>query len=900
MPVKSLAPSQWHALPPEAVLAELRSAPTGLSAAEAASRLKESGPNVLPRRPPPGVLEIALRQFKSPLIYILLAAAVVSVATGHPEDAVFIAVVLLLNATIGGHQEYRADRSSRALQRLIQTRARPLRDGGVWDIDAEGLVPGDVILLESGSRVPADVRLLSTHAFEVDESFLTGESVAVAKDAEWLGEGDVPLGDRLNMAYAGSVVSRGRATGLVVATGPRTVVGGLAVDVMSSAGGEAPLVARMAKFASVVAFTVLAATSGLAVFGVVAHGYSLKDMFLFAVALAVAAIPEGLPVALTVALSVATTRMARRGVIVRRLAAVEGLGSCTMIASDKTGTLTCNELTCREVWTPGGRVYAVTGEGFAPEGEVRLGDGPAGPADPPLAAIVECAALCNEADLRQEGGRWVWHGDPTDVALLSLAVKAGATRDALVGLKPQTAAIPFEPERQYAATFHESGGAVQVCVKGAPERVLAMCRGDVADSEVAAEMASRGLRVLGFATGLVGQADVGRDPTGLEFLGFIGMIDPLRPGAREAVAKCQAAGITVCMVTGDHPVTALAIARELGFAHDASQVVTGAELAAMTPQELAGIVGRARVFARTSPRDKLELVDAARSAGHFVAVTGDGVNDAPALRAANIGVAMGASGTDVAREAAELVITDDNFSTIVSGVEEGRVAYDNVRKVIYLLVSTGAAQILLLSLVMFVGRPESDSGRLILPLIPVQILWLNLVTNGIQDVALAFEPKEGDVLARPPRPPREPIFDRIMLERIVIAAALMAVVCYAVFWYVVERLGWSEDRARNATLLLLVLFMFVHIGNCRSETTSVFRLSPFKSPVLLTGALAALGVHLVAMHLPLTQRLLRLEPVGLSTFLAFSGLALSVLVVMEAHKLWRRGRPPRRTATGAG
>lgn len=882
--------SRWHTLEPAVVLRELQTDERGLSKAEAERRIEQFGQNVLPQKPPPTVFEIALRQFKSPLIYILLVAAVVSILTDHPEDAAFIAIVLLLNATIGGVQEYRAEQSSRALQRMLHTYAHVIRDGEVVDVDAEDLVPGDIVHLESGGRVPADIRLLATQALEVDESFLTGESIAVAKDANWIAEGDVPLGDRLNLAFAGSIVVRGRATGVVVETGQRTVVGELAVDVMASEGGEAPLLERMAKFTRAVAITVLFATLVVSLFGVLVRGYAWDDMVLFGIALAVSAIPEGLPVALTVALSVATTRMARRGVIVRRLAAVEGLGSCTMIASDKTGTLTCNQLTSREVRTGNGQVYEVSGEGFAPVGEVTFdGEALREPSED-LRTVVECGVLCNEADMRRDGDGWVWHGDPTDVALLSLGLKLGIAREELVAHRPQIGAIPFEPERQFAATFHEDGDQLRIFVKGAPERVVAMCA-DVGDqADIAADMAKRGLRVLGFADGIVEQIDPEHDPKGLRFLGFIGMIDPLRPGAKEAVADCQAAGITVCMITGDHPVTALAIARELGFADKPSQVVTGAELAGKSQAELVELVREARVFARTSPRDKLKLVDAARKAGHFVAVTGDGVNDAPALRAANIGVAMGESGTDVAREAAELVITDDNFSTIVSGVEEGRVAYDNVRKVIYLLVSTGAAEIMLLALAMFTGWPDSAAGEVILPLIPVQILWMNLVTNGIQDVALAFEPKEGDVLDRPPRPPNEPIFNRIMLERIVIAAIVMSGICFAAFCYFIEVLEWSDDRARNATLLLMVLFQFIHIGNCRSETVSVFKLSPFKSPILLTGALLALGVHLAAMHVPLTQRLLRLEPVDLRTTVTLLAIALSVFVAMELHKVWRRRR----------
>ncbi len=883
----------WHCGGPEAALARLGATVAGLTDAQAAERLARHGRNVLPQRPPPAWWQIALRQFQSPLIYILVLAAVVSVATGHAGDAGFIAVVLLLNATIGGVQEWRAERSSRALQKLLSVRAWVLRDGELRELDAEELVPGDVVGLESGNRAPADLRLLQAHGLEVDESLLTGESFAVSKDAHWQGERDAPVVDRLNLVHAGSTVVRGRAQGVVVETGKHTVVGQLALDVMGGGAGRPPLLERMERFTRAVAISVLVAASIVGVLGVLLRGYGAADMFLFAVALAVSAIPEGLPVALTVALSIASARMARRGVIVRRLAAVEGLGSCTLIASDKTGTLTCNELTVRVASLPEGSELAVSGEGYAPEGEIGVEPG----ARAALERLARAVVLCNEAQLHRRNGQWSWHGDPTDVALLVFGHKAGQVRDAQLALAPLVNAIAFEPERQFAATFHSvPGGDVRAFVKGAPERVLAMCSIDDAAREryasQAAALATRGFRVLAVADG---PAPAGLDaealapePSALEFLGLVGMIDPLRPGAREAVERCRDAGISVSMITGDHPVTALAIARDAGFADRSDQVVTGRELAQLSPAEMVDVVGRVRVFARATPRQKLELVEAARTAGHFVAVTGDGVNDAPALRRANIGVAMGRSGTDVAREAAELVISDDNFATIVAGVEEGRVAYDNVRKVVYMLASTGAAEVLTLGLAVATGWPDTDAGAAVLPLLPVQILWLNLVTNGIQDVALAFEPSEGDVLRRAPRPPSQALFDRLMIERTLLAAVVMSVVGFGAFCWMVEVVGWTPEGSRNGLLLLMVLFQNLHVGNCRSETRSVFELSPLRSPILLLGTLLALGLHIAAMQIPFMQRVLSIEPVDFTTFATLALAASSILVVMEAHKAWRR------------
>jgi len=684
----------------------------------------------------------------------------------------------------------------------------------------------------------------------------------------------------------------------VVATGTKSMVGQLAVDVMSTVGGKPPLLERMERFAHTIAYAVLAAVAVVSVLGIIVHGHTIQEMFMFGVALAVSAIPEGLPAALTVALAIATSRMAKRGVIVRRLAAVEGLGSCTMIASDKTGTLTCNELTVRDVRIPDGRDMEVRGQGFVPEGEIIADGSPVQAIDhPDLFKLLRVAVLCNEADLHRRDGEWVWHGDPTDVALLSLSHKAGIERPTLLDEYPQINEIPFEPEHQFSATFHRVEGNVCAFVKGAPERVLNMCDWGGDESRrhelqvVAESMASEGYRVLALADG-PGPNDLSAEttpphPSDLELRGFVGMIDPLRPGVREAVEKCHEAGITVCMVTGDHPATALAISRDLGLATEPEQVVSGADLVDKSKEEFRAAIRRGRVFARVAPRQKLELVQAARAEGHFVAVTGDGVNDAPALRAANIGVAMGKSGTDVAREAAELVISDDNFATIVSGVEEGRIAYDNVRKVIYLLVSTGAAEVLLIGLAFAVG------SLLPLPLWPVQLLWLNLVTNGIQGIALTFEPGEAGILRRKPRRPTEPIFNQLMIERTLVAASVMALVGVAAFWWMI-RAGWSNDSARNALLLLLVLFENVHIGNCRSETQSAFSLSPLRSPILLAGAICAFLLHVIAMHVPFLQSMLRTEPVSLSTWGTMIALAMTVLVAMEIHKWTWRVREHRR------
>lgn len=890
-----LAPATgfWHASPASAAVVALRSnTEHGLTRAEAAARLARHGPNILPRRPPTAWWRIFGRQLASPVIFILLLAAGLSLAIGDATDAVFIGVVLLVNTLIGGLQEMRAERSTRALQKLLRFAAVLVRDGESIEVEAERIVPGDILWFESGTRVPADARLISAQGLRVDESLLTGESLPVEKDASWLGAEATPLADQHNMLFAGSTIQQGRARAVVVSTGAASAVGRLARDVLSGPGGSAPITVRLERFSRAIGVWVLAAAGAVAVLGVVAHGRGWAEMAMFGVALAVSAIPEGLPVAITVALAVASRRMALRGVIVRRLGAVEGLGSCSLIATDKTGTLTCNELTVREIRLPTGEGFAVSGEGFTPRGGVApINPGSADckvGADPRIRDLALVAVLCNEGDLHEREGSWVWRGDPTDVALLAMSHKLGVLREASLEQMPESHRVPFEPERRFAASYHQDAGALRMFVKGAPERVLDMCATEPeirhAVVELAAAMAARGLRVLALADGTVDGVPPGPgdEPRGLKLRGFVGMMDPLRPGAADAILRCGKAGIDVSMITGDHPVTALAIAKDLGLARDRSEVMIGADLPT-SEAELAAAVDRIRVFARVAPDQKLAIVRAAIKAGRFVAVTGDGVNDAPALRAANIGVAMGRGGTDVARDAADMVISDDNFATIVAGVEEGRIAFSNIRKVVFLLVSSGAAEVLLATLAVAAGLP--------LPLLPAQLLWLNLVTNGIQDVALAFEPGEGDELHRPPRPANERILNRAMLQRVAVSAIVMGGVGFSAFAWMLRN-GWSEEGARNSLLLLMVLFENIQLGNSRSEIRSAFALSPLRSPVLLIGTLAAFGVHVLAMHTPGLAEILHVGPVGLSTWAALVGLALTVLVADETYKQVAR-RPKR-------
>ena len=883
----------WHARPKGEVLEQLAVSDDGLTGSEARARLARHGPNLLPTKPPPGALEIALRQLKSPLIYVLLAAAGAATALGDFSDAAFIGVVLLLNSAIGGWQEWRAEQQSQSLQQLLRIRATVLRDGESLEIDGAEVVPGDVVALETGQRVPADLRLLDAHALEIEEALLTGESLPVLKDAAWIGPAEAGPADCRNMAFAGTTVARGRGHGVVVATGGGTTVGRLAISISAADAGKPPLVERMERFSRVIAIAVLAAAVLIGTVAVLMQGAGIAAMFMFGVALAVSAIPEGLPVAITIALAIAARRMAGRNAIVRRLPAVEGLGSCTLIASDKTGTLTCNELTVQEVFLPDGTRWRVTGVGYEPAGAFEcVAGGAEADSQPALQGLLEIAVACNEGDLHRRDGRWSWRGDPTDVALLAMAGKGGVEREHFLVRHPAVNAIPFEPEHRFAASFHEDGDTTWIAAKGAPERVLDMC--SIPDEArpglraAAADMAGRGQRVLAFACGRLpgsmAPEEVPDQPSGLGFAGFAGLIDPLRPEVVAAVRRCNDAGIRVIMVTGDHPVTALAIARELGIASQPAEVVHGPDLHLGDADFLRHSIAVGRVFARVTPDQKLSIVKAAQAAGHFVAVTGDGVNDAPALRHANIGVAMGRGGTDVARDASDVVLGDDNFATIVAGVEEGRVAYQNIRNVVYLLVAAGTAEVLTVGIAVLLGLP--------LPFLPAQLLWLNLVTNGIQDVALAFERGRGDELQSPPRRPEEPVFNRLMIERVVLGGIWMAMLCFTCY-AVLLAADVAVPDARNTVMLLMVLLQNVDAFNARSETRSAFRIPFSHNPLLVFGVAGALLSHVAVMHIPLMQRVLAIGPVSGITWIMLAAAALSLLAVMELQKAswrWRTGR----------
>lgn len=896
-----LGQEEWHSFEESEIFRELDSTKDGLTSEEAEKRLKFYGENVLPSQKATTLLQIILHQVLNPLIFILIAAAVASIAIGEAKDAIFILLVIVINSALGAYQEYNAEKSAASLQSVLKIKARVKRNNKEEEVDSEVLVPGDIVLLESGIKVPADIRLLEASNLTTDESFLTGESIAAKKTVGLL-KPKTGVSERANMAFAGSTVLSGRGLGIVVSTGVDTQVGKIAQDVTESKSAKPPLILRMERFIKQISIFIIALSVILAVI-LRMQGLDFAAIFFFVVALAVSAIPEGLPVALTVALSIATKRMAQRNVIVRKLTSVESLGSCTVIASDKTGTLTVNEQTVKKIFLADGKSFSVSGEGYNGNGKVvddKSEKEVDYKSDDLLKIITEVAVLANEASLNSEGDKWKYHGDSMDIALLGMSYKLKVNPLEVRSELKLVDKIPYESERKFSAAFYEKDGVVNVGAKGAVETILEFCNsaGDGKNkSEIdkeailkqAEELSGKGYRVLAFAGGqhpdFKKQIEYENDElSDLTFYGLICFIDPLRAEAKDAVKECREAGIRVIMITGDHPATAQNIAEELGIADENAKVVTGQMLSEAGPSDSPAyekLVSSTSVFARVSPTQKLEIVDVLIRDGEFVAVTGDGVNDAPALKRANIGVAMG-SGTDVAKEVGSMIVVDDNFSSIVAGVEEGRFAYDNVRKVIYLLISTGAAEVILFIAAIFSGLP--------LPLLAVQILWLNLVTNGIQDVALAFEGGEPDAMKRKPRKTSESIFNPLMIKQTVVSGLTMGSIVFGMWFWLINYTNMSEFHARNVILLLMVFMQNFHAFNCRSERVSAFKVPLRRNWILVFGVLAAQGIHILSMHTPFMQNILRLEPVTFDEWIQILVFAVPMILVMEVFKLINKNR----------
>jgi P-type Ca2+ transporter type 2C len=882
----------WHTLDVERVAALLETGTEGLSGDEAARRLQQHGRNVVEAQHEDPWWQLLLHQFRDPLIYILLVAAAATLALRDYTDTGVILAVVLLNAAVGFTQEFRARAAIHALAGMSAPKAEVIRDGAVHTIDSAEVIPGDVVLLTSGAYVPADLRLFVTRDLEIDESALTGESVAVLKAHEPLADEHAVVGDRTNMAFSGTMVTRGRGRGLVVHTGLSTELGQIAEAVRRVGKVTTPLQEKVEGFGRKVGLIVMALAVLVAVIGYL-RGVGIGEILLTAVAVAVSSIPEGLPVVLTVTLAIGVRRMARRRAIIRSLPAVETLGSTTVIGTDKTGTLTRNEMTVRTVWAAG-REYEVTGVGYVAEGGLLLAnDAVDAKQDRSLHWAILAGTLANEADPHGVSAAAPHPtGDPTEIALHVLAAKAGIDPVAVREEHGEIDILPFEPDRRLMATINERNGGSVLLVKGAPEAILPGCdRIATADGETeldesvvaqaAAALAHRGLRVLGMAYSMTtsSRIDEAALSRGLIFAGLVGIEDPLREESLAAVQSAHEAGIRVVMITGDHVETAQAIGEQLGLNHAAA--VSGRDLARFSQGELDEALRKTDVFARVAPEHKLRIVECLKSSGEVVAVTGDGVNDAPALRAAHIGVAMGASGTDVAREAAAMVLSDDNFATITAAIEEGRVVFSNIRKVTFFLLSTAVGEVLAILVALIAGWP--------LPFVAAQILWINLVTNGLQDVALAFEPGEPGVLKQKPRPRGEGLLTWRIVERLGGVGLVLAAGALAMFWWTLRATG-DLDMARTVAVTQMVVFQFFHVFNSRSLDRSIFSLSPFSNPPLFVSLMLATVAHAAVLYWGPLQRVFRTVPLDAEQWLIIVLVGTAVIAGGELDKARNRAR----------
>ena len=939
-----------HALSIDSTLEDLEThLHLGLSSQEAHARLEKYGPNELTERPRPGFLRLLFAQLNNFLIIILIVAAVVSLLLGEVVDAVAIMTIVVLNSVLGVVQESKAEQALAALKRMAAPNAQIIRDGVQSTIPARELVPGDIVLLEAGNFVPADMRLIESVNLKIEEASLTGESVPVNKDARVVLQADIPLGDRKNTAFMSTLVTYGRGKGLTTSTGMHTQIGMIAEMIQSYDEEPTPLQQKLDQLGKSLGIISLAICGLIFLYGLVrdtslgmilAEGpraylatfsTEIVDLFMTAVSLAIAAVPEGLPAVVTICLALGMQRMVARHALIRKLPAVETLGCATVICSDKTGTLTQNQMTVVRGWA-GGQTFQVGGEGYNPEGQFYTAGAPFNPASHPATSLLlHGALLCNDAYLEQSGeedSRRTWRmvGDPTEGALAVVAAKSGLWRDEGAKMLPRVAEIPFDSERKRMATIHQvvAGPGTQVggmgalhfagdyvvFVKGAPDITLEYCDDYIEGGQVLPltsekrreiiaandSLASSALRVLGVACRSLAAMPEEPTPENVEcnliFLGLLGMIDPARPEVKEAVGVARRAGVKSVMVTGDYQDTATAIARELGMLTEGGRVLTGAEIEMMSEDDLVGIVDHVDAFARVSPQHKTKIVDAFKRRGHVVAMTGDGVNDAPALKRANIGIAMGITGTDVTKETADMVLTNDNFASIVSAIEEGRVIYSNIRKFVFYLISCNIGEILIIFIAMLVGLP--------IPLRPIQLLWLNLVTDGAPALALGMEKGDPDIMKRPPRPTQEPVINREMLLGVAVQAVVMTTAVLLAYLYGLRRFPDSLAGAQTVAFATLICSELLRAYPARSERYPLHRIGIFSNRWMQYAVGASLTLLLVVIYVPFLAQVFGTVPLAARDWvimLPFILLASIAAELTKAFLRWRDSRPAHAVAT---
>lgn len=882
--------NKYYQIENEEVIKILDSRVTGLTVNEVKKRLEEYGFNEFPKPKKETIIEKLLKEFKDPIILLLLLAAVLSFFCNEVVDGIAILVIVLIDAVVGAFQERKAEKSAEALEELIQVKTKVLRNNKVQVIDARELVIGDIVLLESGDKVSADLRILECRNLTIDESILTGESLAVVKQEQVI-ESDVTLSGRTNMLYAGTSVTTGRATAIVTEIGKNTEIGNIADAVNRTEETKSPLTIRMDKFSKQISIVIIVVAVIIAVM-LVLKGESLSAIFLSVIALAVSSMPEGLPLALTMALTVGSTRMAKKNVIVKKLESVESLGSCTVIASDKTGTLTVNQQTAKKIVLPNDLSYDIEGSGYNSEGNIIGND------QTPLEyayEICKLGMLNNEAKMEKEGNNWKYTGDSIDIAFQVLGQKSKVDISNIHILDN----IPYESELKYSAAFFEEEGNIYKTVKGAPDIILNFCNNmqingkkEKINREFILKqnetLAALGYRVIALASCVDNSFEEKKqydekDVSKMTFLGLVAFIDPIRKESYEAVMKCKKAGIKVYMITGDHPLTAFAIGKELQIVESYDEVAKSEELDKYFEkgmEEFDNYVSKKKIFTRVTPEQKLHIVESLKRRGEFVAVTGDGVNDAPALKAANVGIAMG-SGTDVAKETATMILADDNFMSIVEGIKEGRVAYGNIRKVIYFLLSCGVAEILFFILSIIFNLP--------MPLVAIQLLWLNVVTDGIQDMALSLEKEDDDIMHFPPRKTSESVFNKHMISEVGLAGITAGLLVFLSFSYLYNQ-GVSLAICRGCAMTLMVFIQNIHVLNCKNEYKSVLKIPLKENKFMLVGIVSAILLQIIVMEVKPLASLFQIDSVPSLQILVLFLLSLSILIVMEVFKWYKNRR----------
>ena len=828
----------------------------GLTQEEALKRIKSNGKNLIPKAKKKTLFEIFIEQFKSPIILILFVSVILSIITKSYADSFFILAVIFINSIIGTYQEWKAEKDSQALQNLIRIRSKVIRDEVVKNIDSEDITLGDIVLLESGDKVPADLKLIETYELLVDESILTGESITKTKDADIQDEGGDLL-DRKDLVYAGTIIIKGRAKGIVVGIGKNTEFGKIAKSVIEREETKSPLVVKMDKFTKQISLGFIILASLISIFLYI-KGYAFSDILSTVVALTVSAIPEGLTIAMTIVLSIAASKMAKRNVIVKKLNAVESLGSCTRIATDKTGTLTANQQTAKKIVLPSGDMIYITGVGYNDNGSYEAENSISNNSIEQMKEIAKLGILANEASLIYQNGKWKYHGDAIDIAFLALGYKMEIKKNHIIDM------IPYESRLKYSSALYEENKQTNVAMKGGIEKVLEFCTTMLYNNEIvkldyskiinqADELSSQGFRVIGLAkkNNIKFQNDkfTQNDIPELTYMGMVAFVDPVREDVVNAIYECKKAGIGITMITGDYKLTAEAIAKRLEIED---------------------------VYARVTPMDKLNIVEKLKGEGEIIAVTGDGVNDTPALKAADIGVAMG-SGTDIAKETGSMIIVDDNFSSIVHGIEEGRRAYSNIRKVIYLLLSTGFSEIILFIFSIIVGLP--------IPLLAIQFLWLNLISNGIQGDALAFERDIEDVMNKTSKRKKEVIFNKLLIMEIAISSITMAVIEFAMYIYVIKTKQYDITMIRSLLLTLMVFIENIHIFNCRSENLSIFKIPIKNNFFLIASIIITTLIQILIVTNNSLASIFKLSVISGRQIIILLILTIPVIIVMEIFKL---------------